>query len=100
MTAITACQSLDNLCRHLDAIDRQIVTLLAERGAYIRQTGRFNTEPAALADRQRLAPAISRARALSLSVGADPDTTERVYLAMLEAFGAADTAEYPALATG
>ena len=53
-----------------------------------------------LADRQRLAPAISRARALSLSVGADPDTTERVYLAMLAAFGTADTAEYPALATG
>ena len=35
------CNSLDEVRAHIDRIDRQLVTLMAERETYVRQAARF-----------------------------------------------------------
>lgn len=45
MRRIVDCGSLEEVREHIDAIDRQIVELLAERGGYVRQVMRFKRVP-------------------------------------------------------
>ena len=42
------CASLADVRVHIDRIDRQIVALMAERGQYVAEAGRFKADPAAV----------------------------------------------------
>lgn len=94
---IAACSSLDEVRLNIDRLDRQLVTLVAERGAYVSQAVHFKKSAAEVAAPRRVAQVIDRVRALALDAGADPAVVEATWRAMIAAFVEAERAAHAAL---
>ena len=71
---------------NIDRIDRQILTLMAERGQYVAEAGRFKANPAAVSDPVRVEAIIAKVRKIAAEDGLSPDVAERTYRAMIAAF--------------
>lgn len=80
------CNSLEEVRAEIDRVDRQIVCLLAERGAYVKQAAHFKKTTAEVPAPARVEQVIARVRALAGELGASPTVTEQVYRAMIAAF--------------
>ncbi|WP_248797306.1 chorismate mutase [Pseudomonas sp. MWU13-2105] len=80
------CTSLEEVRENIDRLDRQIVTLLAERGSYVTEAARFKKDTDAVRAPQRVEQVIAKVRALSVEYAANPDVVELVYRAMIAAF--------------
>jgi isochorismate pyruvate lyase len=91
------CNSLEEVRTHIDAIDRKIVGLLAERGSFVMQAARFKKSTDDVKAPQRVEQVISKVRALAQEADANPDITEAVYRAMIAAFIKAELAEHAAI---
>jgi isochorismate pyruvate lyase len=97
LRSIETCRTIDHVRTHIDHIDREIVTLLAERGAYVKQAAQFKQTTSDVKAPQRVEQVISKVIALSLDLGANPSVTEQVYRAMISGFIEAELAEHAAL---
>ena len=95
---VVYCDSLDQVREKIDGLDRQIVSLIAERGAYVSQAARFKKDSDAVRAPQRVEQVIAKVRALADALDANPDVTEAVYRAMIAAFIEQELAEHLALA--
>lgn len=93
------CNSIDEVRSNIDRIDRQIVTLLAQRGAYVKQAARFKKTTTDVKAPQRVEQVISKVVSLSIELGANPTVTEQVYRAMISGFIDAEIAEHETLQT-
>ena len=91
------CDSLEQVRGQIDRLDRQIVSLIAERGAYVSQAAGFKKDSAAVKAPQRVEQVIAKAHALAEELGANPDVTESVYRTMIAAFIQQELAEHAAL---
>lgn len=91
------CKSLEEVRTHIDSLDQQIVTLLAERGRYVSQAARFKKDADGVKAPQRVEQVIAKVREMSQTVGANPEVTEQVYRAMIAAFIQQELAEHAAL---
>ena len=91
------CNTLEDVRDNIDRLDQQIVSLLAERGAYVSQAARFKKDADAVKAPQRVEQVIAKVRVLSQVVGANPEVTEQVYRAMITAFIQQELAEYAVL---
>ena len=78
--------SLADVRRHLDAIDRQLVALIAERGACVAQAATFKRNDAEVSAPDRVAQVLARVRSLASELGADPQVVEATWRAMIGAF--------------
>jgi isochorismate pyruvate lyase len=96
-TTIT-CSSLDDIRLHIDALDRKLVGLIAERGGFVMQAARFKKTTDDVRAPQRVEQVIAKVRALADELGASPDVVEAVYRAMIAAFISAELAEHASLA--
>ena len=94
--AIT-CQNLEDVRAHIDELDRQIVGLIAQRGAYVSQAARFKKDSNAVKAPQRVEQVFLKVRALAEELGANPHVTEQVYRAMVAAFIQQELAELATL---
>lgn len=94
---IQHCDSLDEVRTHIDVIDRQLVALLAERGAYVKQAAAFKKTTADVHAPQRVEQVISKVIGLANELGANTMVTEHVYRAMISSFIEAELAEHSAL---
>lgn len=94
------CTSLEEVRAHIDAIDRSIVTLLAERGRFVAQAARFKKSADDVKAPQRVEQVLSKVRVLAEELGAHPDVTESVYRAMIGAFIDAELAEHAKVTSG
>lgn len=97
MNRIENCTSIEEVRAQIDRIDRQMVALLAERGAYVKQAARFKKSSDDVKAPQRVEQVIAKVTALSQELGANPAVTEQVYRAMIAAFITAELAEHAAL---
>ncbi|CAD5200580.1 chorismate mutase [Pseudomonas sp. FEN] len=88
------CTSLEEVRENIDRLDRQIVTLLAERGAYVTEAARFKKDTDAVRAPQRVEQVIAKVRGLSAEHAANPDVVEQVYRAMIAAFIAQELQEH------
>ncbi|MCS4251005.1 chorismate mutase [Pseudomonas sp. BIGb0164] len=91
------CSTLEEVRSNIDRLDQQIVTLLAERGHYVSQAARFKKDTDSVKAPQRVEQVIAKVRALSQTVGANPEVTEQVYRAMIAAFIRQELEEHAAL---
>ena len=91
------CSTLEQVRANIDRIDRQLVTLLSERGAYVAAAARFKKTTDDVQAPQRVEQVIAKVTALSRELGANPNVTEQVYRAMISAFIQAELAEHAAL---
>jgi len=94
---IEDCSSIEEVRAQIDRIDRQMVALLAERGAYVKQAARFKKSSDDVKAPQRVEQVIAKVMALSQELGTNPVVTEQVYRAMIAAFIEAELAEHAAL---
>lgn len=78
--------SLADVRLRIDAIDRQLVALIAERGACVAQAARFKRSDAEVAAPDRVAQVLARVRSLASELGADPQVVEATWRAMIGAF--------------
>jgi isochorismate pyruvate lyase len=88
------CASLAEVRDNIDRIDRQIVSLMAERGKYVSEAGRFKADPAAVSAPARVEAIIVKVRGLAREDGLAEDVAERSYRAMIAAFEDYERAEW------
>jgi len=86
------CLSLDDVRSRIDAIDRRLVALIAERGAYVAQAAAFKRSDAEVAAPDRVAQVLARVDALAAELGADPRVVEATWRSMIGAFIEAERA--------
>ena len=91
--------SLADVRLRIDAIDRQLVALIAERGACVAQAATFKRNDAEIAAPDRVAQVLARVNGLAVELGADPQVVEATWRAMIAAFIDAETATHAALPT-
>ncbi len=88
------CQSLAEVRESIDAIDREIVGLLAQRGDYVRQAAVFKQTTEDVKAPQRVEAVVKKVRNLASERGAEPEVVERVYREMISAFVAQEMQEH------
>ena len=77
MTRIAQCTSLAEVRHHIDLLDRELVALIAARGAYVRQAAGFKKSAEEV-------PA--KVNALAIEAGADAAVVDATWRAMIAAF--------------
>ncbi|MDI6099301.1 chorismate mutase [Actinoplanes sp. NEAU-A12] len=78
----------------IDAVDAQVVRLLADRERLVRRAAAFKTDEQGVRAPARVEAVIGKVRALAAGAGASPDVVERVYRAMIGAFVELELAEH------
>ena len=86
MTRMTPCTSLNEVRAHIDRIDGQLVALIAERGAYVRQAAAFKTSASEVPAPQRVAQVLAKVDVLAVELGAERAVVEATWRAMIAAF--------------
>ena len=80
------CSSLAEVRGNIDALDRKIVALLAERGRYVKDAARFKRNAFQVSAPQRQQEVIDKVRALAEKEGAYSEVVEAAYRALIAGF--------------
>lgn len=80
------CASLAEVRNNIDRLDRQIIRLMAERGQYVAEAGRFKANPAAVSAPTRVEAIIAKVRTMARQDGLAENVAERAYRAMIAGF--------------
>ena len=91
------CSSLNEVRENIDKIDRKIVALLAERGAFVTQAATFKKTTDEVKAPNRVEQVISKVKSLAHEQGANPAVVESVYRSMISAFIEAELKEHSLL---
>lgn len=83
---IEHCNSMDDVRRNIDALDAELVNLLALRGAYVAQAARIKNNPDLVVDEERIEFIIDRVKKMAATAGLKPDVAERTWRAMIDAY--------------
>ncbi len=94
------CKSIEEVRENIDRIDGQIVGLLAERGAFVKQAATLKKTADDVRSPQRVEQVLAKVTALARELGANPAVTEKVYRAMIAGFIDAELAEHAAIQNG
>ena len=78
--------SLGGIRAAIDAVDADLVRLLARRESLVRQAAPLKRDVQAVQAPGRVEQVVARARAQAAATGADPDVVERISRAMIQAF--------------
>ena len=73
------CTSLDEIRAGMDAVDREIVALIARRVNYVRSAAKFKTSSANVAAPERVAAVLKTRREWAEAVGLSGDVIEGLY---------------------
>jgi isochorismate pyruvate lyase len=74
-----ACQSLEEIREGMDALDRQIIAILARRVAYVKAAARFKTTAASVAAPDRVQKVLDTRREWAEAAGLDGDVVRALY---------------------
>jgi isochorismate pyruvate lyase len=80
------CANLAEVRTNIDRIDHEIIALMAERGRYVAEAGRFKANPAAVSAPARVEEIIAKVKTIARENGLAEDVAERAYRAMIAAF--------------
>ncbi len=78
------CQTMAQVRAGIDALDRELVALLARRFAYMRAAARIKPERGLVRDEERKAAVIAAARAEALRLGAPAERIAALWEALVE----------------
>lgn len=87
-------KSIKEIRENIDRIDRQIVDLLAERSASVKQAAKFKKTTDDVKAPQRVEQVIANIKALSEELGTNPVVVEQIYRAMISGFINQEMAEH------
>ena len=81
-----AAPTLPEIRERIDALDRRIVALLAERERWVVAAGALKSDEAAVRAPDRVEQVIAKVRELAEGEGGSPEVVERTYRALIAAF--------------
>jgi len=79
------CADMTEVRAGIDAIDRQLVALIAERLHYIDEAARIKPRRDQVRDEPRIADVLAKTRQEALRLGCDPAVVEAAFTALVEA---------------
>lgn len=85
-TYVPLCDNLAQVRERIDALDQQIVALLAERGRYVKDAARFKRDAFQVSAPQRQQQVFDKVRRLAEETGAYPEVVDACYRAMVAGF--------------
>jgi isochorismate pyruvate lyase len=88
------CANLLEVRDNIDRLDHEIIRLMAERGQYVVEAGRFKRDPAAVSAPARVEEIIAKVRTIAHENGLAESVAERSYRAMIAAFEDYERAEW------
>ena len=88
------CTTMDDVRRHIDALDDILVPLLVTRGGYMTQAARIKQDENQVRDEERIEAIIARVRARTAVEGGQPAVLEAIYRSMMEAYIAFEHREF------
>ncbi len=91
------CSTMDEVRRHIDALDDVLVPLLVTRGGYMTQAARIKQDAGQVRDEERIEAIIERVRSRAAVEGGQPDVLEAIYRSMMEAYIAFEHREFARL---
>ncbi len=94
-----ACTSLGEIRQNIDRLDSAIVPLLCQRLHFVTQAANFKPSVAGVVVQSRVEEIVTRVRAMSKDMKSNPDTLERVYRALIDAFTADEQSHWTKLHT-
>jgi isochorismate pyruvate lyase len=80
------CTSLEEVRGAIDALDRQLVHLLAERRGLVLQAARFKKTDQDVRAPARVEQVIAKVRGLAAAEGIEPDLVEALYRRLIAGF--------------
>lgn len=92
------CTSLDEVRQEIDEIDRNLVSLLAQRGRLVTQAATFKKTTDDVRAPARVEQVIRKVREMANETGASAEVVEQVYRAMISAFITEELATHAKLA--
>lgn len=96
-TAPVHCSHMAEVRAHIDALDAQIVPLLALRCGYVAQAGRIKQDPNLIYDQERIDAILERVQAQASALGAPAQVLEAAYRALIAASIEFERAEFARL---
>jgi len=91
---IKQCNSLEEARAEIDMLDEQIVTLIAQRNAYIKQLAHFKNSVDEIKAEDRIDDVINRFRAKAIELDLSPNLINDLYLRMIDAMVDSEVAEF------
>ena len=91
---IKQCHSLEEARAQIDMLDEQIVTLIAQRNAYIKQLAHFKNSVDEIKAQDRIDDVINRARAKAIDLDLSPNLINDLYLRMIDAMVDSEVTEF------
>ena len=88
------CSSLEELRTQIDALDDQIVDMIAERNRYVRQAAKFKNSVDEIKADERIDAVINRVRHRALTAGLSPNMITELYRMMIDEMVEAEIAEF------
>ena len=80
------CATMEDVRRHIDALDDVLVPLLVTRGGYMTQAARIKQDAGQVRDEERIEAIIQRVRSRTAGAGGQPEVLEAIYRSMMEAY--------------
>ena len=78
------CTTMQDVRRHIDALDDVLVPLLVQRTGYMTQAARIKQDPAQVRDEERIEAIVARVRASAALHGGVPEVMEAIYRSLME----------------
>lgn len=91
---IKKCNSLEEVRDQIDKIDDQIVELIAQRNAYIKELAHFKTSIDEIKAKDRIDDVINRMRSRAIELDLSPNLINELYVLMINAMVDTEVAEY------
>jgi chorismate mutase-like protein len=86
MSRMRECSSLDEVRSSIDAVDRQLLKLIAERRGYVLQAARFKRNEGDVRAPARVEQVIAKVRTLAAAEGVEPELVDGIWREMIAGF--------------
>lgn len=80
------CPDMPSIRAHIDQLDKQIITLLAERFEYVKAAAKFKTSETSVKAPERVTAMLEKRRQWATEAGLDGDAIEKMYRDLVNHF--------------
>ncbi len=88
------CTTLDEVRSEIDAIDDEIIELMADRNGFIKQAAHFKESVEEVKAPDRIDYVLERVRHKALTLGLNPHLVSRIYELMIEEMVESEIAQF------
>jgi isochorismate pyruvate lyase len=81
---VQPCTTMQDVRRHIDALDDMLVPLLVQRTGYMTQAARIKPSADEVRDEARIQAIVERVRASAAVHGGPPEVLEAIYRSLME----------------